>query len=247
MFKLLKDFQKQGIELFKNFENRLSESNAFNVLKEKYQSLNRGQQKLIKYFLIFFIFVSVIYLPVSYLFSSMGTWSDFKQKYILSLELLKVRNKSSSFFNLSEEDLKVKIDRVVEKYSAGDFKVVDKNKPFPKAKSIRQVDFSIDLKHLNIKQAVRLGAELNALPQMRLNAVSLEENAEYPKHYDITYQLEAFVSKGRDQAPVIKRRPVHKKKESSSPIKSDTKALGNENFKKRKNRAVRKRKAVGDP
>ena len=242
MFELLKDFQKQGIELFKNFENRFLESNTFNVLKEKYQSLNMGQQKLIRYFLILFLLVSVLYLPVSYLFSSIGSWSDFKQKYVLSLELLKFRKTSSSLLKQDEESLKIKINRVVEKYSADGFEITDANKPFPKVKSVRQVDFSISLKHLNIKQAVRLGTELHALPQMRLAEISLLENIEYPKHYDIIYKLESFVSKsGKDRVPVIKRRSVKEKLDSSNNIESDTKDIGNKTAKKRK-----KRKAVGD-
>ena len=247
MFKLLKDFQKQGIGLLKSFENRFSESNTFNVLKEKYQSLNLRQQKIIKYLFVFVIFVSVVYLPMSYLFSSVSSWTDFKQKYILALDLLQVRNKRSSFFYLSEEDLQIKINRMIGKYSVDDFEVVASNQAFPKAKSIRQVNFSVDLKNLNIKQAVKLGTELNALPQMRLSEISLEESVEYPKHYDIAYKLEAFVSRsGRGQAPVIKRRPINTKRKSSSQIKSDTKALGNKNLKRRKNRTVRKRKAIGD-
>ena len=176
MFKLLKNLQTQGLEFLKNLENRFSESNTYNILKEKYQSLNVGQQKLIKYFLIAFLSLCIFYFPVSHLLSSIVSWSDFKQKYSLSLELLKARNKRSSFLRFSKEELKTKINKAVEKYSSDNFKIIDSKKPFPKAKSIRQMDFSVHVKHLNIKQAVKLGTELNSAPQMRLSEISLEES-----------------------------------------------------------------------
>ena len=271
MLKLLKNLQKKGVDLLKNFENRFSESNTFNVLKEKYQSLNMGQQKLIKYFLIVFLFVFVFYFPVSKMFSSILSWSEFKQKYSLSLELLKTRNKNSSFLNLSETDLKMKINRVVKKYSDIGFEIVDKSRPFLKAKSVRQVDFRVSLKHLNIKQIVRLGTELHALPQMRLDEISLEENKKYPKHYNITYKLAAFVSKGPFKTPAI-RRPINKKTDRSKKDRDNILNLEDRAIQKRnkkidqskkdrdnilnledkaiqkrnKKRAKRKRKAVGD-
>ena len=249
MFKMLKNLQRQGIDLFKNFENRFLESNAVNVLKEKYQSLSMANQKLIKYGLIVFLFVFVVYLPVSYLSSSISSWSDFKQKYILSLELLKTRNKSSSFLKLSEEALKLKINRVVEKYSSDDFEVIGAGKPFPKVKSINQVDFNISLRHLNIKQAVRLGTELNSLPQMRLSEISLSANKEYEKHYDINYKLLAFVSKGVGASSVIKRRPINKRKGFSRQMEEESESLKEKKVtpvRKKRKRRPRKRKAVGD-
>ena len=244
MFKLLEDLQKQGSEFFKNFENRLLESNTFNILKEKYQSLDLRKQKFIKYALISCVFAFIVYLPVSYLFSSIGSWSDFKQKYSLSLQLLKTRGKGAGLLSQSKEDLKMKINRVIEKYSSDPYEITDTTALFPSAKSVRQVDFSIHLDHLNIKQAVRLGAELMALPQIRLSGISLSENKTYEKHYDMIYSLEAFVSQSdNSRTPVIKRRPVKLKKDSSNPIKKDREELTDEPVPKRK---TRKRKAVGD-
>ena len=271
MFKLLKNLQKQGIELFENFENRFSESNTFNLLKEKYQSLSLSQQKLLKYALLAFIFISVIYLPVSYMFSSIGSWSDFKQKYMLSLELLRVRGKGADFLNQSEEALKIKISKVIERYSSEGFEITDKKRHFSKAKSVRQVDFNISLKHLNIKQAVKLGIELHDLQQARLIEISLSESAEYAKHYDLIYKLEAFVSRAnkaqapvikrqprqkvkeragesadKGQASVIKRQPITRQKKSSIQTEDKTDGLENQPIQKREKRKVRKRKAVGD-
>ena len=222
MFKILKDLQKQAIDLFKNFESRFLESNSFNVLKEKYQSLNLRQQRLIKYALIVFLLLFIMYLPVSYLGSSIGSWSDFKQKYVLSLDLLKTRANKASFLNLSEEDLNLKINQIVKKYSSDEFSLIALNKPFPKAKSVSQREFNIELKHLNIKQAIRLGTELNNLPQARLSEISFLESKEYKKHYDVAFKLSAFVSKKmKGASSAIKRRPVKKRTDFLDQKQSD--------------------------
>ena len=247
MFNQFKNLQKQAIELFKNFENRLSESNAFNILKEKYQSLNIRRQKLIKYFLILFIFGAIVYFPLSYLFSSVSSWSDFKQKYSLSLDLLQARSKKKSALFLSEEDLRMKIRRIAEKYTDSDFEMTDKIKPFPQGKSTRQLSFRIRFKYLNVRQAVRLGTELNALPQIRLNEIILEENKEYPKHYDSTYQLLAFVSKKKPRPSVIKRRPIERKKgNQNDSIKNTTINKEDKADQKIRKRKARPRKTLED-
>ena len=245
MFSQLKDLQKRAIELFKNFESRLSESNAFNILKEKYQSLNIRRQKLIKYFLILFICGAIVYFPLSYLFSSISSWSDFKQKYSLSLDLLKVRSKKNSFLLLSKEGLRVKIKKTAEKYSDSEFEITDKIQSFPQEKSLRQLDFRVSFKYLNVRQAVRLGTELNALPQMRLNEIILEENKEYPKHYDMTYQLLAFVSKRNSRPAVIKRRPINRKKRNQTgSVKNKIINIEDKADQKIRKRKPRKRKTL---
>ena len=203
----LRDLKKQLIEVWKNFENRLSESHSFNLLKERYQSLNIGKQKLIKYCFVFFIFSVLVYFPLSYFFSSVLHWGEFKEKQTLSLDLLKMRNKiSSSLFQFSQDHLKNKIERTVKKYSSFDFTVKDKRTVHPKGDSIYQVDFEIQLKHLNVKQAVKLGTELHNLSQSRLKSIIMEENKGFSKHYDVTYKVSSFVSKGRKKEVLPKRR-----------------------------------------
>jgi len=203
----LRDLKKQLVEAWKNFESRLSESHSFNLLKERYQSLNIRQQKLVRYFLVLFIFSALAYLPLSYFFSSVVYWGEFKEKQALSLDLLKMRNKIfPSFFQFSQEDLKNEIKRTVEKYSSFGFTVEDKRTLYSKRDSIYQIDFEVQLKHLNVKQAVKLGTELHNLSQSRLKSIVMEENKKYPKHYDVIYKVFSFVSEGKKAEVLPKKR-----------------------------------------
>ena len=203
----LGDLKKQLIEAWKNFENRLTESHSFNLLKERYQSLNIKQQKLIRYILALFIFSALAYLPLSYFFSSVIYWGEFKEKQTLSLDLLKMRSKVfSSFFRFSQGDLKNEIKRAVERYSSFDFTVKGKRTVYSKGDSIYQIDFEVQLKHLNVKQAVKLGTELHNLSQSRLKSIVMEENKEHPKRYDVTYRVFSFVSEGKKAEALPKKR-----------------------------------------
>ena len=230
-----KDLQKQLTALWKSVEIRILESHSFKLLKEKYQSLNIGRQKLIKLLSVLLLLAAFLYLPVSYFVSSSLYWSEFKEKQGLSLELLKMRNKiSSSVFRNTKEQLQDKIRVTAEKYTTVDFQVKDKRKAFPKGDSVYQIDFDVQLNHLNIRQAVQLGTELHNLPQSRLSSIVLKESGEYPKHYDVDYKVSSFVSKTerrkflpekRKRSPRKKKRPSEEKKGSSLLEKENTKEI----------------------
>lgn len=214
MLSIIKKLQKQLLELWKAFENRLLESHYFNLLTEKYQSLNISTQKAIKYFSIFLFLCAILYLPLSYFISSTGSWRDIKSKYNLSLQMLKIREKKSSpFLQGKESFVTMKINQAIQKYSKEDnFTLNQKDKKFAKSKSIRQVDFDIKVPHLNIRQATQLGADLHALPQVLLKSITFTESEEHPKHYEIQYELSAFFFKKSLVKPTVKQKKEKRKK-----------------------------------
>lgn len=211
MFKIFENLKKQFFEKWKNFESQLLESNTFNLLRERYQSLDILQQTLIKYLSVFVVFAVLAYFPFSYFLSSSSYWREFKEKQNVSLNLLNMRKKiSSSVFHYSQNQLKNKIENIIRKYSTTDFKLTDKRSLLQEGGSIYQIDFDVQLSHLNVKQAVKLGTELHNLSQARLDSVVMEENKKFPKHYDVVYKVSAFVSTetvGRT-APRRQRRPL---------------------------------------
>lgn len=251
------DLKQKMAEQWKNLESRILESNSFNHLKEKYQSLSLRRQKLIRYSALFLVFSALAYLPLSYFLSSTAYWREFKDKQDISLDLLRMRNKiASSVFRYSWVQLKMQIRRTAEKYSDVDLKIEDKESVFSGGESVQQVDFKIRMDHLNVKQAVRLGVELHDLPQTRLEAVTMEENKAHPKHYDVTYQLRAFVSgEAKKGMAVKKRRQLKKgeKTEKKEPAVQDfetppgkSKQMDREAMEKKALRNVRKRRKERD-
>lgn len=190
----IKKIKKQVLEQWKNFENQLLESNHFNLLKEKYQSLSLSRQKIIKYGLLSFVVFLLLFSPLYYYFSSQFYWEEFKEQQHINLEMLKMREKSSSSTLVySRSQLKNKIESITKKYTQTGGLVTDKKKSFGKSGKLDQIDFKVEVKHINIKQVIRLGTELNNLSQVRLTALTMEMNENYFNHYDSRYELSAFV------------------------------------------------------
>lgn len=212
MVSFFENLKKFFLEEWRTLENRIFESHAFNLLKEKYQSLNLFHQKLIKYSCLCLVFCLLAYLPFSYFLSSRGYWKDFKEHQELSMELSKMRNKiSGSLFHFSQKQLKKHIESSIKKYSNEEFQIEEKKVPIPK-KSVYQIDFDIQVKHINVKQVFRLGTELSGISQSRLKSIVMEESAKYPKHYDVIYALSSFFSKEQTGSMERKRKTNRKKR-----------------------------------
>ena len=229
MLKLFLKLKKELIEQSQRLESQILESNYFNILKERYQSLAILKQKLIKICLIGFLVAVALYLPFYYLSSSTIDWFNIKEKHRLSLELLKVREKSSfSKIQNSSEIIKNKINQVVQKYSPEKFTVNQELKKFPKSEFIEQILFKVKIPYLNIKRAIQLGTELENLDQVRLDELNFTENKNYEKHYDVYYQLSAFVvkKKAKPKPRKTRQRKVKRtatKKDWDNKKKGDTK------------------------
>ena len=211
MFSRIKELKKPLLEIWKNLENKILESNKYNALKEKYQSLNLLYQKLIKYSVIGCLLALLLYIPLFYFVSGTSGWLEFKTKQELSWELLKVRRqkaKLSSGFT-SDSQIKRSIEQVVKKYFSEDFNLQQQKSK--KADFIDKKQFLLKIPYLNIKQAIQLGTELHDLKFVRLDSIQFSESPQYPKHYEMEYELSTFVLV-QTQRPVIKDRQKRKKR-----------------------------------
>ena len=216
MFQYIEIIKKRLFEGWKNFESRFLESNSFNLLKERYQSLSIFKQKSIKYIVIGLFFISFVYLPFSYFISSSSYWAEFKEKQSLVLKLLRIRKKIPfSASPLSKNQMNSRIKEVINKYSGSHFTLKGK-KHLPSVKdSIYELHFDVQVEHLNIKQIIRLGTDLHNLSQTQLKTIKLEENKKYLNHYDVFYKLVTFSFKEKESFNKRKKSLKKKKKRSS--------------------------------
>lgn len=229
MLNLFIKLKKELLDLYHKLFGQILESNSFNVVKERYQSLSLLNQKFIKICFVSLFIGVMLYLPVYYLSSSVIAWMDLKQKQRLSLELLKTREQSS-FSNMKETEmtLRSKIEAVVQKYSSENFTLLqESNKNLKSRPSIGQIVFKVEASSLNIRQAIQLGTELEGIAQVRFEEVSFKESEEYKNHYDIIYKLKAFIIKKDFQ---LKRKP--RKRQGLK-----TEGLGKKNLNKRSPKA----------
>ena len=150
------------------FQNRINESNTFNLLNEKYQILPVLQKNLLKYGFLILILCGVIFIPLSHFYSSLSSWSEFQEKRKLSLKLLKIRNHTrASLLGDSEFRMQRKISDIVGKYENEKYLITKKTFPFfKKIKKIKKSDFEVEVKHLNVRQLIRLGTDFASSSQV---------------------------------------------------------------------------------
>ena len=231
----LNRLKKEVLEFYQKIEVKILESDSFNILKERYQSLSLVKQQMIKVFLVTLFFITLFSLPFVYFSSSTRAWFEIKEKNRLSKELLKAREKASLFvMKETELSLKNKIQSLARKYSLENADVIRKTKKSLQA-SVEQIVFQVQAPYLNIRQATRLGAELDSLPQIRLDELSFEKNEDYKNHYDMTYKLSAFIIK-KDRKSNIKK-GVRSRNKSNDRSKTQS----NDRLKTQPKKEVKKR------
>ena len=193
MFEKFEELKKQFLYYAEYFQNYIFESNAFNLLKEKYQSYSLTRQKLIKYGLISLILFLISFLPLYYFYVSSRYWTEFEQKRELSLNLLKVRNYKSMIIDENEYKIRDFINQTIKKYKEKDFSIKDKPAK-SKHKKIKKTIYTIQVDHLNIRQAIQMGTDFNNIFSARLISLTMKES-KYLKHYDVVFELEAYFYK----------------------------------------------------
>lgn len=216
--KSFEDLKKQMAEAWSSFSIRLSESHTANLLTEKWRSLTPLQRKVLKTSVVFLISVGFLAFPVYYFSLSSMEWKEFETKRNLSLELLKTTRQSSlSVFRLNQNRLKKRVESVVKKYAQEDFKIKDKRSLFKKEEQIYKVHFDISLQLLNVRQLIQLGTELENLPQVRLDSLTVQENKQFPKHYHTNYQLSAFITQTERSGRFTPKKSPRLKKNRNRP------------------------------
>ena len=207
-----------GKELFKRrlnrfweiFQEKLHESHLFNLLKERYEALSGFQQKIIRYFAGAFLLILVFIIPFLYWTSALSHWKEFKVKYQLSLRLLKLRTNPTPFQSAgTPSTVKQTMERLIKKYQSEHYFLRSKKAGDGKA-PFKTSAFEITVKRLNIKQAVQLGADLSALPSVRLESLQMTENAEYANHYDTIYTAHYYWIQRARKAPPRREAPSAK-------------------------------------
>ena len=196
MRQTFEDLKKQLSYQLESLQSRINESNLFNLLRERYESLSIFQQKIIKHGAVALLFLLLIMVPLSYFFSSMSYWKEFQEKRSASLAMLQARSKPRAFLSPpAESDLKLRISNIVRKYREEGG--IIKNKPSKRLndKKTRQIDFEVEVNLLNVREAIQLGTDLHDLPQSRLASLIMRENPEHPKRYDVSFALSFFLSK----------------------------------------------------
>ena len=223
MSQKFKEIKKQFLYYLEHIQSRIVESNAFNIFKEKYQSYSLFHQKIIKYGFVGLVILLISFIPSYYFYLSSEHWSEFKEKRELSLGLLRVRSYQSTYSNVSSYRLQQNISDIIKKYKEKDY--VIKDKPISsKEKKIKKIIYEVKVNHLNIRQVIQMGSELNDILSAYLSSLIVEESNLYPKHYDVSFELSAYFHKiKKSPRPRMKNQNKKSRFKKDDTKKDDTK------------------------
>ena len=240
---------KQRFEQIKNIiasvleqlQEHINSSNKFNSLKEKYESLPLFSQKMIKSCTKYFLILCILIIPLYYFYSSTKVWRDFHKKWTLSLDLLNYTKYSPEVSTQTSFSARQKITSTIKKYQEKDYEIKDSSMPI-KDKDLKKIDYTIAVKHLNVRQLARLGADLEAVPNSYLHSISLKASEEYPKRYDVSFILSVYFAKVQNRLRSSSPRLKPQKKRD----RSKTRSRKTRDRSKKTNRRTRNKKSTTD-
>lgn len=216
MFSRLKNLKKQLLSKLEAVESRIHQSDTFNTFKEKIQALPAGKQKALKYASLALLLIGMFSIPFAYFYSSVEYLSEFKEKESLSLKLLKTGSQHFSLpIQKSGEQVKQILESIVKKYQTEGYLISDKGSFKMKEGDLESHRMDVFVKHLNIKQAVALGENVNSVQFIRIHKLEMTENTTYTNHYDMNFSI-LFFPPSMPRSPKGRNIQPRRKTESKS-------------------------------
>ena len=202
MFSQFDNLKKRFLLQIELAEDRIRESDSFNLLKERFQALPQQRRRLIKRGAFGLILLAALGLPLSFLYSSSSRLKDFREKDRLSRALLKTGSPSAfSSHQKSVAEVKKQLSGFAQRHAEegggptvkdlGAFKISkDESQGVSGNVTAHQMDLSVP--RLNIKQAVSLGERISRLPFLKIRKLRLKENFSAENHYDAAFSVVFF-------------------------------------------------------
>ncbi|MBT4760616.1 MAG: hypothetical protein HOO06_02865 [Bdellovibrionaceae bacterium] len=217
----LADIKDQLSEKIELMWGKIQENPSFNTLREKYEILPQKTQRLLKSGSLGVFVLMLISILVSFFSTSSEYITEFEENREVTRMLLKtasqekfVSPKEISFSELeSLINRNINNQRLLDDQKAG----VSKDQPF-KAKYIpkdaNQVNASVSLSQLNLKQIINIGYELqNLVDGIKMTGLKISNNAKDDHYYDVKYSLAHF-SFPQEPEPVAKKSKKKSKKKN---------------------------------
>ena len=206
MLSQLDNLKKRILLQIELIEERVQESDSFNLLKERFQALSPRRRRQIKYSAFSLLLLAAVGLPLSFLYSSSSRLSDFREKDRLSRALLKTGSPAAfSSHQKSAEEVKKQLAGLAQRHTEeeggqilkdlGVFKISKEEtggegKGFSDSVTAHQMELSVP--RLNIKQAVSLGERISRFHSLKIRKLRLKENPSYENHYDADFSVVFF-------------------------------------------------------
>lgn len=219
----LDDLKEQLKASFQTTWERIQESEAYNQLNDKYQSLSPSGQKVAQVVTAVLIAGVVFYSPISQLQISSELLAQFEDKRTLIRDLFKTYRESSGGLQMSPApqtgDLVSSIQSSLQGAKLIPEQIVSVNPTQPEGRlipaNLQQGVVEVKLAKLNLRQIVDIGLQLANISQaVKVKDMLMQANAEMAGYFDVTYKLYAL--KVPEPLPEPPPEPVNTKKKKAS-------------------------------
>lgn len=201
---------------------RIQESEAYNQLNDKYQSLSPSGQKVAQVVTAVLIAGIVFYSPISQLQVSSELLAQFEEKRTLIRDLFKTYRESSGGLQMAPAPQANELISTVQSSLQGSKlipeQIISVNTAQAEGRlipaNLQQAVVEVKLAKLNLRQIVDIGAQLANISQaVKVKDMFMQANAELAGYFDVTYKLYAL--KVPEPLPEPAPEPVNNKKKKN--------------------------------
>ncbi|MEK2690621.1 hypothetical protein [Bdellovibrio sp. GT3] len=196
----LDDLKDRFSSEFRSTWDRIQESGAYNQMRDRYENMTPGMQKLTIYGGIALVTLMVLSIPYGYFSGSSEAVGEFEGKRMTIRELLKVSREASEVPAIPQappmDAIRSTVENMIQSahllpeqvkgtQSTGGSNLIPTN--------LSEGGLQITLAKLNLRQIVDLGYKFaNISPSVKMADMTMTANREDNRYFDVVYKLVAL-------------------------------------------------------
>lgn len=219
----LEELQDQLKTTAQSTWEKIQDSEAYQQLNDKYQSLSPSGQKIAQAVTVVLLAGLILYSPISQLQISRDLLAQFEDKRTLIRDMFKTYRESSAGLQMAPApqvaDLISSIQSSLQNARLIPEQIVEVNPSQSEGRlipsSLQQAVVEVKLAKLNLRQVVDIGLQLaNISSAVKVKDMMMQANAEMAGYFDVSYKLYAL--KVPEALPEPPPDPVSNKKKPST-------------------------------
>ena len=194
----LKSYRNVLKSYFESIYYKVKESSIYNICLEKYENLDIHYQKWIQISTSSTLLLLILSIPISILFTSLKTTTEFKTKKNLVFDILK-KDSPVAFSEFSSSQLESRISVILSQFNSKQKeapKITPLSKSIQLEPSLKKLSYSgknITIKNINIKEAIDIGSRLDQIsPAVKLVQFKITESKTANNYFTATFSLVHF-------------------------------------------------------
>lgn len=194
----IEDFKEKFKSTAQRLGERIQETEWYNQLQDRYQSLSSSSQRLVWIAGSFLILALVLFYPLGQISDSQSLITSFEEKRTLIHDLFKTYRESSGNSGVAAppqfESLKANVEAIINganlipEQRVGTIETVVEGRLIPQNLVSHVLD--IKLAKLNLKQIVDIGTALSGISEsVKMKDLVISAHAADTRYFDVSYKL----------------------------------------------------------